>query len=116
MTDILLENGDVKRGADGYPRAVTGVEALIQRAMVRLSVRRGSFAPDPELGGLLHTLAAAPPGQQNALALSLARQALSALPQVLVESAECRREGEALRLTFGLRVGEQTKTLEVYTG
>lgn len=113
MSDILLENGDVKRDERGFPAVADGAQALVQRAMIRLSVRRGSFLQDPQLGSTLHTLGAVPPEQRGALALSLARQALAALPEVSAEEAVCVRDGEALRLTFGLQINGEKNTVEV---
>lgn len=103
----------MKRDGRGFPTAVDGAMALVQRALIRLSVRRGSFAADPELGSALHTLGLVPPEQRDAMALSLARQALAPIQEVSAETAACVRDGEALRLTFGLRVSGEKRTVEV---
>lgn len=104
------------RGERGLPQLVGGAEELIQRALIRLTVRRGSFALDPGLGSELNTLRAA--GQKNLddAAANLVRQALLPLPEVEATRVRCTREGERLLLRVELRVLEQTKILEVEMG
>ncbi len=53
------------------------VRLLLERALLRLRVRRGSFALDPSLGSRLHRLPRAGDARRDALALEYAREALA---------------------------------------
>lgn len=114
--DTLLENGDMKRGAHGMPELAGGARELVQRAMIRLSVRRGSFAPDSTLGSELYTLGALPARGLDAAALNLVRQALLPLAGVTVTGASCLRLGDSLRLRVALLAAGEAKTLEMEVG
>jgi len=114
--DTLLENMDHAKGPDGYPVTITGRRARVQRLLIRLSARRGSFAPDPELGSLLHKLPGALAGpQRDQLALHYAQQAL--LPEgARVDKAKTRTLGgspEALAVSLKVSLGDESFPLEV---
>lgn len=108
--DIKLYNGDFVKLAGGV-QMVSGKDELLQQALIRLSVRQGSFAPMPSLGSRLHTLKALS-GNLSADARALANEAL--LPMGLeVESVLVSGDSETLRLEFFLgRTGESV-TIEV---
>ena len=53
---MLLYRGDHLRNARGFPQKIEGGAEAIQQAMIRLSVPKGSFTLDEELGSRLHTL------------------------------------------------------------
>ena len=114
--DTLLENMDHAKGPDGHPVTITGLRALAQRLLIRLSVRVGSFAPDPGLGSQLHKLPLALAGpERDRLALHYAQQAL------LPEGAKVRRaqtrpvrgKPEALAVSLDVCLGHEDFTLEV---
>lgn len=113
--DALLYNRDHALDARGFPAAVTGRDALIQRLLIRLGVRRGSFLPDPALGSRLHKLSAA--GEEgDRLALHYAQQALLPEPEARVTAARCRLiPPDALAVTVSVEIGGQTCHLEVTT-
>jgi len=114
--DTLLENMDHAKGPDGHPVTITGLRAEVQRLLIRLSVRIGSFAPDQTLGSRLHELPASLAGpERDRLALHYAQQAL--LPEgAKVRSANTRPvrgRPEALAISLGVSLGEESFTLEV---
>ena len=114
--DTLLENMDHATGSDGRPVTITGLRALAQRLLIRLSVRAGSFAPDPTLGSWLHKLPPALAGpERDRLALHYAQQAL--LPEgVRVGRAQTRAvrgRPEALAISLQVSLGEESFPLEV---
>ncbi|HHY52636.1 MAG TPA: histidine kinase [Clostridiales bacterium] len=112
--DTLLENGTYALDERGLPIPITGLRALIQRLLIRLSVRKGSFLPDPNLGSELHRLPCAAGEQTNRLALHYAQQALLPEPQAKVEQAFCYLTGEgglAVRIT--VNIDRQRYPLEV---
>lgn len=112
--DTLLYDGDFKVDGRGRPIPCTGYQELLQRALIRLTVRRGSFDYDPELGSRLDTLGQATHNLE-ARALELIREALLPLTGLTPTGviAEPYHGGENLRLTVLLQAGEQHTQLEV---
>jgi len=72
---------------------VDGTEELLQRALIRLTVKRGAFALKTGLGAELSALRGVPPGQRVGEALRLAREALAGLPGVEVQGVEVSEDG-----------------------
>ena len=54
--DNLIANGDMVMGRNGDPEMISGLKELIQRVMLRLSVKRGSFPYNQQLGSRLAQL------------------------------------------------------------
>ena len=114
--DTLLKNNDHAADEYGRPVTITGTRALVQRLLIRLSVRRGSFAPNPNLGSELHKLPLALAGEKrDRLALHYAQEAL--LPEgARVEQATCRPvkgKPDALAVALTITLGGRTFPLEV---
>lgn len=85
--ELRLRNGDyVPDGVGGLLR-VEGREALLQRVLFKLTVRRGSFPFLPELGSRLHQLGKISPAQRQAAAAQYAAEALEG-EALTVESVE----------------------------
>ena len=57
--EVMLLDGDIALDRQGSPRMVEGDLAVLQRAALRLCVRRGSHPADPQFGSRLHRLRAA---------------------------------------------------------
>lgn len=89
--DTLLANGDQFTDSRGLPVPLEGDGELIQRALIRLSVKRGSFREDPTLGSQLHKLQGGGTDTLNRLALSYVQDALAPLPQLTVKSVTVTR-------------------------
>lgn len=96
--DVLLENGDFVPDHRGSPVLVDGERELLQRAAIRLAVRRGSLPHDPAFGSTLHRLRGGASESTNAQALAAVRQALAPLPQLEARGADCVWEPDAARL------------------
>nr|WP_325185558.1 hypothetical protein [uncultured Oscillibacter sp.] len=96
---LKLQSGDyVPDGVGGLIRA-GGREALLQRALFRLTARRGTFPFLPELGSRLGQLGAVPPAQRQAAAAQYAAEALEQ-EALAVESVELTAGAEgAMDLT-----------------
>lgn len=110
--DTLLEQLDHAAGPGGLPVLITGLRALLQRLLIRLSVRRGSFAPDPALGSELYKLTGRGEARDR-LAFHCATEALAPEP-VKVTSAACRDAGpDCLAVTIGVAVEGREYPLEV---
>lgn len=110
--DTMLQNGDFVRGRGGLPRVINGSEEWIQRAMIRLTVRKGSFPLDPKLGSELHLLRDAKRPYWEEQALLYAKEALADMPQaqVLDVKADYSYEKQAIVLTYHLAFREETET------
>lgn len=54
--ELKLVDGAYVLGAGGRMSRVTKAEEIAQRVMMKLTARRGGFAPLPEYGSALHTL------------------------------------------------------------
>lgn len=53
MRDTAIQNGDFLKNSGGLPVTITGKDALLQEAYLRLQIHRGSFLYDPTLGSRL---------------------------------------------------------------
>lgn len=103
--DVLLKNGDQVLRRDGMPEMVDGIEALLQRTLIRLKTRRGSLPHDPDFGSALYTLRGT--GNRKALeskALALTREALAPMPQIEINGLECTYDAVHARLTLRLKL------------
>ncbi|MFQ9873062.1 MAG: hypothetical protein ACLRVT_08795 [Oscillospiraceae bacterium] len=49
VMDTAIKNGDFETNHNGLPIAISGVQELLQRAMFRLTVKKGSFFYDQQL-------------------------------------------------------------------
>ena len=108
--DILLKNGDHARDGRGLPRQLEGLSEYLQQALIRLSVRKGSLARDPDLGSELYRLATARTEWRDRLAMSYAQEALAPIRELTVLSARCGRAGaDVLTVAVELAWGETGK-------
>lgn len=98
--DTLLVNGDFQTDSFGHPVTVSGNQELLQRALIRLSVKRGAFAPDPSLGSRFDRLSAPYGKKLDEEALLYAREALMELPEVQVLSARVTAQEDGSSLIF----------------
>ena len=101
--DVELKNGDLAVDRQGSPVPLAGAAALLQRAAIRLGVRRGSLPHDPAFGSTLHLLGAAcNRGALEARALAAAREALAPMQEVGVRAVECAYDAGTGRLRVRL--------------
>lgn len=111
--DNLIVNGDMAVDHLGQIEMVSGMKEIIQRAMIRLTVRQGNFSYDQQLGsGLyhlnLHKI-------DDFTLLSIVRDALAPIEEISVTGVEksVDYENHILWLTIYLRVREQNAILEI---
>ena len=91
--DILLKNGDHATDPRGLPVILTETDEQLQRALLRLCIRRGSFAYDKTLGSELYRLSGGEGEGTNRTAQSYIQEALLPLPEVRVGEVICKRGG-----------------------
>ena len=100
--DVLLRDGDLVLDSAGSPRYVEGNAELLQRVLLRLTARRGGFAPCPELGSRLYQLGRERPSARQALAVQYVSEALRKESALTVQAVELSQMGEVGRLTVYL--------------
>lgn len=88
--ELKIRNGDYIADGIGGERRADGAEALLERALFRLSVRRGSFPFLPELGSELYRLGHEKPSARAAAAKLYTAAALA------VEDVELTERGDGV--------------------
>lgn len=91
--ELKLGNGTYILGSTGLPETVSGLDELLQDIRIRLTIPKGGFPYDRDLGSRLKEVE---PSKEHAAerALALANEALLDLPGVRAEAAELREGGE----------------------
>ncbi|MEQ2444456.1 hypothetical protein WMO64_13400 [Pseudoflavonifractor sp. CLA-AP-H29] len=92
MTELMIRDGDyVPDGTGGLARA-EGNDAILQRVLWKLTVRRGSFPFLPELGSRLYLLPREKPGNRLAMARQYVQEALEGEDGLEVTGVELTEE------------------------
>lgn len=113
--DTLLVGGDHCTDARGLPIKIDGDRETVQRALIRLSVRRGALPAEPGLGSELYKLRGARGELLDRLALSYVQEALAPMAGVSVEKVGVERSGEGMTVAvvIGCRQGSYRLEVEV---
>lgn len=103
--DLLLdfEKRDHAQTLQGWPTPITGEEELAQRLRLRLTLRRGSFRLDPELGSRLYALPRGDREGMERFARDAIEEALAPMPEVRLEGLDCRYDPEEDRAYLDCR-------------
>ena len=94
--ELKIRNGDYIADGIGGERRADGAEALLERALFRLSVRRGSFPFLPELGSELYRLGHEKPSARAAAAKLYTAAALAEETALTVEDVELTERGDGV--------------------
>lgn len=112
--DTAINSGDFLLDSRGFPSVVSGIPEILQRVLIRLTVKKGSFIYDTNLGSDLYKLKA---GSKNIKgeALNMIREAISPLYGVEVDdvSIRAKNSGENLDLNIILSINKKREELEV---
>ncbi len=112
--DTAINKGDFLLDSSGLPISISGVQEILQRAIIRLTVRKGSFVYDTDLGSNLYKLKA---GSANikSEALNMVKEALKPMSNIFVEnvSTEFVNSGENLRLNVIISINNKREEVEV---
>lgn len=100
--ELKIRNGDYIADGIGGERRADGAEALLERALFRLSVRRGSFPFLPELGSELYRLGHEKPSARAAAAKLYTAAALAEETALTVEDVEAGAGGNVIAGTVTL--------------
>lgn len=94
--ELKIRNGDYIADGIGGERRADGAEALLERALFRLSVRRGNFPFLPELGSELYRLGHEKPSARASAAKQYAAAALAEETALTVEDVELTERGDGI--------------------
>lgn len=103
--DTAISNGDFLLDSRHRPIKISGVQEFLQRALIRLSIKKGSFIYNKDLGSRLYTLSSQENNMQSK-ALSLVCEALNDMTETVVRnvSTEFIDNGEKLTLEVTLSI------------
>lgn len=102
--ELKLKNGDYVKSRFGGVETLSGTEETVQRVLMRLTARRGSFYPLPEYGSELHKLCAMKKSDRQACAGSFVYDALKAEPEVSVTDVSYTEDGDCALLTVSFDI------------
>lgn len=115
--DTALNNGDFLLSSNGHPVVIADVEELLQRALIRLCVKKGSFIYDRNLGSELYKLRAYYSNGETLKEMAKRKviEALKPIWQLSVENVEISRTNgtERLLLNISLKANDKFANLEV---
>lgn len=113
--DTAISDGDFMLDSNGIPISIYGIQEILQRALIRLTVRKGSFIYDTNLGSDLYKIKKTASTNIKSRALSMVKEALKPMSNVLVDdvSTEFINSSENLKLNVVLRVNNNKKEMEV---
>lgn len=112
MEHILIGGDYVPNGFGGV-RQADGTQALLARALFRLSCRRASFPFLPELGSRLWQLKGRGAEEVVPLATAYCAEALAPLGLKVLGVTLLSQKAEHMRLDVQLAVGRLTEHVEV---
>lgn len=112
--DTALSNGDFLVNSRGRPISISGVQEILQRVLITLSVRKGSFIYDLNLGSDLYKLKFINTNLQYK-AFLIVREALLNIPEVKVENVkiDLYNNNENMNLTVFLTVNNQLEEVAI---
>ena len=108
--ELVLDDGDYVRNGNGGLRTAEGNEALLQRVLWKLTVRRGSFPFLPELGSRLYLLPREKPSARRGAARLYVDEALAGEEGLSVTAVELS-EGENGTIGLVVELGYNGETL-----
>lgn len=114
LIDTLLINGDHSTDSRGIPIKITGERELIQRALLRLTIKKGSFEQDPALGSELYKLHGIRGGNIARIAQSYVQEALLPMQEITVSGVAVEwLNSDVMRLFVSLSISNSMYQLEV---
>ena len=81
--DTAISNGDFMLDSNGIPISIYGIQEILQRALIRLTVRKGSFIYDTNLGSDLYKLKKTTSTSNKSRALSMVNKIKSSCSRII---------------------------------
>lgn len=112
--DTALNNGEFLLDVRGRPVQISGIQEILQQVLIKLTIKKGSFIYNPNLGSELHTLQLTKDNLQ-ANALMLVKEALKDMLEVVVENVnvELTNDGENMNLTVLISINDQMEEVTI---
>jgi len=89
--------------SEGKLSSVSGAEEILQRVLMKLTAKRGGFAPMPEFGSRLHLLPGAKKSERAALSEAYVAEALAGERDISISSLNVSEAGGEIRIALTLR-------------
>ena len=112
--DTALKDGDFYLGTTGKPIAISGIKELLQRVLIRLTVRKGSFIYNKNLGSNLYTLKNTNKDIKNQ-AIIMVKEALADMKEIEVDdiSVKLIDNLENLKINVLLSINNNKEEVEI---
>ena len=110
--ELKLVDGAYAAGKYSWLAEVSGDEETAQRIAMKLTARRGGFAPLPEYGSRLYALPQLKPSQRQAAAKQYIAEALEGETDAALTGMSMAAEDGRLSLKLTFRVGGGTADME----
>ena len=104
--ELKFDTGAYVKNKYGGFATVSGEDETVQRVLMKLTARRGAFAPLPEFGSELYTLPRLKRSQRETAARQMVHDALADEADVTVtEVSYAEKDGDTGVVTVALSIG-----------
>ena len=104
--ELKFDAGAYVKNKYGGFATVSGEDETVQRVLMKLSARRGAFAPLPSFGSELYTLPRLKPSQRETAARQMVHEALAGETDVTVTDVSyAEKDGDTAVVTVALSIG-----------
>ena len=110
--DTAINNGDFLIDSRNRPFFVSDKEEILQQVLIRLTVKKGSFIYDPNLGSRLYEVKSFRGYIKNKV-LSIVKEAVSPIAKVVVDDIELINNGENINLKVLLSIKDKKREVEI---
>ena len=112
--DTALSKGDFLRDTRNLPIQISGVKEILQKVLIRLNVKKGSFIYDKDLGSNLYKLSANTKNLQNK-ARAIVIEALKPIKEVSVLEVltKLTNLGENVEIHVNLAINEEEREVVI---
>lgn len=110
--DTAINNGDFLLDSRNRPFLISNPEEILQQVLIRLTVKKGSFIYDNNLGSKLYTVKSLQ-GDIKSKVLSIVKEALAPITKVVVDDIDLKNSGENLNLKVFLSIKNKKREVEI---
>lgn len=111
--DLKLENGDIATETNGSPVKVYGIDELIQQAVICITVPKGSYIYDRNLGSQCHRLKDGFSPEDIFKLEQFINESIYSLGNIYAKVKSASVDGGKLRVTAEFTAGDETYEKEV---
>ena len=110
--DTAINNGDFLIDSRNRPFLISDKEEILQQVLIRLTVKKGSFIYDPNLGSRLYEVKSFRGDIKNKV-LSIVKEAVSPIAKVVVDDIELINNEENINLKVFLSIKDKKREVEI---